>query len=120
MQLVTSPVRTSRPQALAIAADLKRWWDEECADWDATVAGTDPTSIPTGVDLWDDMPTVDSKAIARTSPIFERHLGLPLNVKFIRPGGYTSIDDAIADLVPKMDAAAKDKLGLKVRKGGES
>jgi hypothetical protein len=93
-------------KAAGIAADLRTWWETECTDWDAAVTGADPGDLPGGSDLWDDMPQVDSKAIARTSPIFEQHLGLPLDVSLIRPGGYTSIDDAIADLVPKMEAAA--------------
>lgn len=120
----TSPVttlttRTSRSKASALAADIKRWWKEECTNWDAAVTGADPASLPGGADLWDDMPTVDSKAVARTSPIFERHLGIPLAVKLIRHGGYASIDDAIADLVPKMEAAAKQNVGHGVQKGGQ-
>ncbi len=111
MQAPAATTRTSRAKLTAIAADIKRWWEEECTDWDAAVTGADPASLPGGADLWDDMPTVDSKAIARTSPIFERHLGIPLDVKLIRHGGYASIDDAIADLVPKMEAAAaKEKV----------
>jgi hypothetical protein len=97
---------SSVSKAAEIAADLRTWWGTECTDWDAAVTGADPATLPGGTDLWDDMPQVDSKAIARTSPIFERHLGVPLDVRLIRPGGYTSIDDAIADLVPKMQAAA--------------
>ena len=85
---------------------LRAWWGVECTDWDTAVSGGDP-EMPGGTDLWDCMPEVDSKAIARTSPIFERHLGVPLDVRLIRPGGYTIIDDAIADLVSKMEAAAK-------------
>ena|SRR5437879_5750762 len=92
-----------------LAEDLKSWWSQEGADWDTAVTGADPHSLPGGVDLWDDMPKVDSKVIARSSPIFMRHLGTPLDVKLIRPGGYPSIDDAIADLVPKMVARAAQK-----------
>ena len=85
-----------------LAADLKSWWEQECGDWDALVEGADPQALPGGEDLWDRMPVVDSKAVARTSPIFERYFGIPLDVKLIRPGGYKSIDEMIADLVPKM------------------
>jgi len=117
---VTVPItRKSPPKAAALASDIKRWWEEECTDWDAAVTGADSATPPGGTDLWDDMPTVDSKAIARTSPIFERHLGIPLDVTLIRHGGYASIDDAIADLVPKMEAAAKQKVGNGGQKGGQ-
>lgn len=87
---------------------LKEWWETESADWDALVAGPVPATDP-AVDLWDDMPVVDSKAVARTSPLFEQHLGLPLDVKLIRAGGYKSIDEMIDHLVPLMDEAAQKK-----------
>jgi hypothetical protein len=90
-----------------IAADIRAWWETESADWDAAVTGAEPGDLPGGRDLWDGMPQVDSKAIARTSPIFERHLGIPLDVRLIRPGGYATIDDAIGDLVQKMEVAAE-------------
>src|SRR5438876_495820 len=99
----------SSPNLGALANDLKSWWAQEGQDWDAAVMGTNSRSLPGGDDLWDDMPKVDSKAVARSSPIFVRHLGVPLDVKLIRPGGYASIDDAIADLVPKMAAVAAKK-----------
>jgi hypothetical protein len=95
----------------AIAADIQAWWEAESTDWDLTVTATDPSQLPGGDDLWDGMPIVDSKAVARTSPIFERHLGIPLDVKLIRPGGYASIEDAVGDLVPKMIAAASHQAG---------
>ena len=95
----------------AIANDLREWWETESADWDSEVTGADPNSLPGGATLWDNMPTVDSKAVARTSPIFARHLGIPLDIKLIRSGGYNSIDDVITDLVPKMVDLAKQKHG---------
>jgi hypothetical protein len=105
---LTSP---STPKVDAIGDEIRSWWAQECSDWDAAVLGTDSESLPGGADLWDDMPAVDSKAVARTSPIFERHLGVPLRVKLIRPGGYLSIDDLINDLIPKMEASAAQKFG---------
>jgi hypothetical protein len=66
---------------------------------------------PVDGDLWDGLPEVDSKAIARTSPIFERHLGIPLDVKLIRRGGYQTIEEVIVELVPKMIDAAKVRSG---------
>ena len=89
-----------------LAEDMRAEWNREQADWDAQVAGDDAT----GTDLWDSMPTVDSKAVARMSPIFEKHLGRPLDVGLIRPGGYDSIGEVIEALVPKMmDASSSSK-----------
>ena len=103
MRPVSSDVDDVRTR---LAVDLRAEWNREQADWDAQVAGDDATAT----DLWGSMPTVDSKAVARMSPIFEKHLGRPLDVRLIRPGGYDSIDEVIEILVAKMmDASASSK-----------
>jgi hypothetical protein len=104
-------VRIDTSALASIAAALRQWWEEEAGDWDELVDGRGDDA-QSETDLWDDLPQVDSKAIARTSPIFERHLGVPLDVKLIRRGGYGSIEEVILDLVPKMgEAAAKVSQG---------
>jgi hypothetical protein len=90
-----------------LESELREWWEQERTDWDTAVTGAEPKQLPGGADLWDAMPTLDSKAVARTSPIFERHLGAPLDVKLIRPGGYSSIEDFLKDLLPKIKSAAQ-------------
>ena len=84
---------------------LREWCSKEVADWDAQVeggSGTGSGSDAADSDLWNSMPTVDSKAVARTSSIFEEHLGHSLDVKLIRPGGYDSVEHMIGHLVPAM------------------
>ena len=83
---------------------LRAWAEQETVDWDAQVEASGTGIVPdTGnSDLWDSMPTLDSKAVARSSPIFERYLGRPLDIRLIRPGGYQSIDAMIEHLVPSM------------------
>jgi len=83
-----------------LAKDLHDFWEAETTDWDAQVEGAGAGGSAS--DLWGCMPVVDSKAVARTAPIFEKHLGIPLDVRLIRPGGYHSIDAMVSDLVPKM------------------
>ena len=87
-----------------LCSELRDWFDHETSDWDTLVerGGNQAVSEGCDQDLWGSMPTVDSKAVARTSPIFEKHLGRPLKVRLIRPGGYTSVDDMIGHLVPAM------------------
>ena len=93
----------------ALVTELREWCNHETADWDALVEGQ---GSETGIhgsdsDLWDSMPTLDSKTVARTSPIFEKHLGCPLNVRLIRPGGYNSVDDMVDHLAPAMMGLAE-------------
>src|SRR5437667_10414609 len=68
-----------------LSAALHTWWRQEAADWDSAVERAHGVH-PAG-NVWDDMPIVDSKAIARSSPLFEQYLGVPLDVTLIRRGG---------------------------------
>ena len=89
------PVQSDVGSHLRLVGELREWWNLERVDWDKQVAGVDTT----GGDLWDSMPVVDSKTIARMAPIFKKHEGCSFDVRRIRTGGYASIDDAIQDLV---------------------
>lgn len=111
MATSTSTKTNKKPSRLslirALSKRLREWWTEEGSDWEA-LSQTGPEQLPGGEDLWN-VPEVDSKAIARSSPVFEEILGMPLKAALIRPGGYQSIDEAIDDLIPKMvDKAIKD------------
>ena len=94
-QIAVRPSPVDAEARARLEADLRAWHEQEQMDWDAQVTGSDMS----GTDLWDSMPTVDSKTVARMAPIFEKHEGAPFDVKRIRAGGYRSIDDAIRDLV---------------------
>ena len=78
-----------------LADALLQWWSRECASWDAQVTG----NYNSGGDLWADMPTVDSKTVARMAPLFKAHTGHALDIRRIRRGGYDRIEDVIQDLV---------------------
>jgi len=92
-----------------LIAALRGWWEVESADWDQLVAGPTVEGPDADIDLWDDMPAIDSKAVARSSPLFKKFLGIELDVTLIRAGGYKTLDDFIDHLVPLMDEAAKKK-----------
>ena len=96
-----------------IAAELRTWAEEEAGDWDDLVTSAPGGSKENVIDLYDDMPEIDSKAVARTSPIFERHFGIPLDVTLIRPGGYANIEEVVSHLIPKMKELAKRQQGKK-------
>jgi hypothetical protein len=105
--MATASRPTKAPTTAAIKAlekAIRDWWKAEQEKWvHAVDDGAEPGNDS---DLWDDMPVVESKQIARTGKLFEEHLGTKLDVKLIRAGGYESIEDVISDLVPKMVAAA--------------
>ena len=84
--------------------DLRHWAIQETGDWDLQVEASRTETIcdTTNSDLWDSMPTLDSKAVARSSPIFERYLGRPLDIRLIRAGGYQDIDHMLDHIVPAM------------------
>jgi len=90
---------------------LRGWWEVESTDWDQLVIVTGPIADApdADIDVWDDMPAIDSKAVARSSPLFKKFLGVDLDVTLIRAGGYKTLDDFIDHLVPLMDEAAKKK-----------
>lgn len=92
--------------ANSLAQALRDWSSTETSDWDSLVEGTaggaGASAGGAGADLWGSMPTIDSKAVARTSSIFEEYLKRPLDVKLIKPGGYHSVEAMISDIVPKM------------------
>jgi hypothetical protein len=88
---------------------LRGWLELESTDWDQLVTGQLADAPDADIDLWDDMPAIDSKAVARSSPLFKKFLGIDLDVALIRAGGYKNIDDCIDHLVPLMDEAAKKK-----------
>ena len=98
-QATQGGIRTERAsnarQRRELEADLREFFSREEAEWQEDADLLD-------LDLWDTMPTVDSKAVARTSHIFKKWLGKPLDVRLIREGGYENLDDMIQDLVPKM------------------
>src|SRR6266568_3364249 len=93
MKTTVASTGTQSPGTVAekLATELRTSWSKESSDWDAQVSGKQPVTLPGGTDLWDRMPVVDSKAVARLTHVFERHLGIPLNTKLIRPGGYKNI-----------------------------
>jgi len=85
-----------------LRAELTAWAVRTIATWDRRVEASRKKSQSGGQSLWDGMPAIDSKAVTETSPIFQKFLGIPLNQKFIRWGGYTSPQDLVNDLLPRM------------------
>lgn len=73
-------------------------WDDAVSGKPGEIQGMDSANC----DLWDEMPTIDSKAVARAANIFEDILGIPFSAKAIRSGGYSDVEDLVNDIVPKL------------------
>ncbi len=99
VEAASHPSPTNPDVRTRLIAALRDWWREDQADWDRQVSD----DVTTDSDLWESMPVLDSKTVARMAPIFKKHLGR-FDVRRIRPGGYAGIDDMIQDLVPQMTA----------------
>jgi len=50
-----------------------------------------------------DTPVVDSKAVVKLSPIVEELTGKKIKPEWIKSGGYTSVEEAIGDLVRQIE-----------------
>ena len=94
---------------VSLEDELRLWWRGVEAESAALVGATSRKALPGGADLWSGIPVVDSKVVAETAPIFERKLGIKLDTKLVRPGGYLGIEHVISDLVPKMKKLAQSK-----------
>jgi hypothetical protein len=70
--------------------------EKELADCALPELGADPNS-----DLWD-LPTVDSKTVAKLSPVVKDLIGRRLHPNWIRKGGYDSVGQAIEDLIAQI------------------
>ena len=96
----------TKESVAALEAAIREWWQNQQATWlpDSTYVESEET------DLWDGLPEIDSKVVARTSPLFEDHFGIKLDVTMIKAGGYDSIDQLINDVIPQMAAKVNQRI----------
>jgi hypothetical protein len=80
-------------------ADLRCWYDDRKNDPAA------PPLNPATSGAFGHVPDVDSKAVVTASSVVKKHLGVKLDSKLIRRGGYDSFDDLCDDLLPKLRAS---------------
>jgi len=81
----------------ALLKDLETWWNEE-------VGGNDPFAPPKppAGTIFDALPAIDSLGVVAGIVVIEAHLPCKVPLRLIRPGGYNSFDDLVADLMPKL------------------
>ncbi|MCI4365071.1 MAG: hypothetical protein L3K10_03290 [Thermoplasmata archaeon] len=103
----------------ALRAELLSTLRQIQKEWEVFAERPPDSTGATATDVWNSMPAIDSKAVAETSPIFEKHLRIPLNPTLIRSGGYDSPEEAVDDLVPKMLDEVRRRPPKKTKDGGK-
>jgi len=84
--------------APSLISELRRWYDEQKQNPDA------PPPNPATGGAWEHLPDIDSKAVVKASPIVKKLLGVKLDPRLIRKGGYDSFEHLVSELLPKLRA----------------
>ena len=84
----------------ALVAGLKSWWDSEVTDEDDPFAAP---KMPAGT-IFDALPAIDSLGVVSALLTVEKHVPFKVTPRLIRPGGYNSFEDLVADFTSKLKA----------------
>ncbi|GJL87168.1 MAG: hypothetical protein DHS20C03_08770 [Minwuia thermotolerans] len=93
---------------------LEAWFEEETEAIDGELAGGAPSG--SGGSILGMRPAIDSKRVVDATVITEQVLEIELPPEIIRPGGYDSCEDMIADIVPKLGKVFTGEMKVKKRK----
>lgn len=83
----------------ALAADLRTWWDGEVCGEDDPFADSKPAASGT---IFDVLPAIDSLGCVNGLLTIEKHVGFEVPSRILRRGGYSSLEDMVSDLLPKV------------------
>ena len=97
-----------------LIARLEAWYEEESASIDGTVLASAPSG--TGGSIIVMMPAIDSKRVVDATVITKQVLGIELPPAIIKPGGYNSCAEMVADIVPKLQKVFTGEIKVKTPK----
>jgi hypothetical protein len=97
-----------------LISELQTWFEEEAAPIDG-VPGSDAPSGDGG-SILGMRPAIDSKRVVDATAITKRVLGVELPPAIIKPGGYTSCDEMITDIVPKLKRVFTGEIKVRMPK----
>jgi hypothetical protein len=97
-----------------IIEDLQAWWDDQVAAADDPFASPAPSKGT----IFDVLPAVDSLGVVSGLITIEKHVGMKIPARIIRPGGYNDFKDMTGDLLPKVKALV-EKSKAKLTKGSK-
>lgn len=85
----------------ALVAALEEWFEEETAAIDGSIEAGAPSG--SGGSIMGMRPAIDSKRVIDATVVTKKLLEIELPPQIIKPGGYDSCEEMIADLVPKLE-----------------
>jgi hypothetical protein len=97
-----------------LIAKLKAWFEEETASIDGAVSASAPSG--TGGSIIAMLPAIDSKRVVDATVITKQVLGIELPPAIIKPGGYKSCAEMVADIVPKLQKVFTGEIKVKTPK----
>ena len=97
-----------------LTSALEAWFEEETAAIDGTAASDAPSGE--GGSIVAMRPAIDSKRVVDATVITKKVLGIELPPAIIKPGGYASCEEMIADIVPKLKKVFTGEIKVKTPK----
>src|SRR4051794_39486475 len=94
-----------------LIAELEAWFEQETASIDGTIAASAPSG--TGGSIIATRPVIDTKRVVDATVITKQVLGIELPPAIIKPGGYNSCAEMIADIVPKLQKVFTGEIKVK-------
>lgn len=97
-----------------LVAELEAWFEEEAEAIDGEVAAGAPSGG--GGSIMGMRPAIDSKRVLDATVVTKKVLEIELPPEIIKPGGYDSCAEMIADIVPKLEKVFIGEIKVKKRK----
>lgn len=94
--------------------ELETWFEEEVAPIDGAITAGAPAG--SGGSIIGMRPAIDSKRVVDATVITKKVLGIELPPEIIKPGGYASCAEMIADIVPKLQKVFTGEIKVKKQK----
>ena len=106
--------RVFAQKAPQLTTELEAWFEEESASIDGSVVADAPSG--TGGSIISTGPAIDSKRVIDATVITKKVLGIELPPEIIKPGGYDSCEEMIADIIPKLEKVFTGEIKVKKQK----
>lgn len=97
-----------------LKAELEAWFEIETESIDGSVESGAPSG--TGGSIMSMRPAIDSKRVVDATVVTKQVLGIDLPPQIIKPGGYGSCEEMIADIVPKLEKVFIGDIKVRKRK----